>query len=81
MAVSDLKPLVDVVETESADVAEMQTALDGAKGELTAAQNVVDEKRAAVESATSSLNTETGELVAAITAVVAKCNELLAELQ
>lgn len=81
MAVSELGPLVEAAQAEEQELVAKQGELTTARDELNAAQAVVDEKQGVVNQVSSELATEKADVVAAVNAVMSKCQEILQTLQ
>jgi hypothetical protein len=72
--------LVSAAATEAEQVIAAETALSGAVGELTAAQQVVADKQTAVDASRAAVATERTEAIDAWRAVVAACQAEIAKL-
>jgi hypothetical protein len=72
--------LVTAAKTEADEVVAAETALSGAVGELSAAQQVVTDKQAAVDASRNAVATERTEAIDAWRAVVQACQAEIAKL-
>jgi hypothetical protein len=72
--------LVTAAKTEADEVVAAEASLSGAVGELTAAQQVVTDKQAAVDASRAAVATERTEAIDAWRAVVAACQAEIAKL-
>jgi hypothetical protein len=72
--------LVAAAATETDEVVAAETSLSGAVGDLTAAQQVVTDKQAAVDAARATVATERTQAIDAWRAVVTACQAEISRL-
>jgi len=80
----DFGPIETTLEATKAEVAQYDAsveALNGAKGELVAAQSAVAEAQVAVTAATETTSAEKADVVAGITSAITQLNAILTDLQ
>ena len=81
MAFEQLRQLLDEADVQQIELASAEETLTGVKAELVEIQTQLAAKQESVAQAQSTVNTERADVIAALTAIVARCNEILTNLQ
>lgn len=78
---SAIRTTLAATDTEVTEYNEALTALAGAKGELSVAQETANVAQLAVTAATESVSAEKADVVSGIAAAITQLNSIMADLQ
>jgi len=81
MAFEQLRQLLDEADVQQVELTSAEETLTGVKAELVEIQTQLAAKQESVAQAQSTVNTERADVIAALTAIVSRCNEILTNLQ